>query len=174
MRDNTAFLASWDKKLDLIGERLKEKEVILPTDMIGAGLFMIIGILLLISMPGQVPVSETDVVNGRVFPTMLMVLMIGCSGLLLIQNMIKMMKKEALHTCTINLLTEVKALVILGILLITYLVCRLTGLFVLGAVFCSLAFLVYFRCRKRLYYGITVGLSVLIWAAFRFGLGVIF
>lgn len=174
MKDNTAFLASWERKLDLIGERLKEKEVTLPTDMIGAALFMVIGIILLIAMPGQVPVSETDVVNGRVFPSMLMILMIGCCALLLIQNIIKMLKKETLHTCTINLLTEVKALIILGILLITYLICRVTGLFALGAVFCALAFLIYFRCRKKLYYGITVSLAVLIWAAFRFGLGVIF
>ena len=37
-----------------------------------------------------------------------------------------------------------------------------------------LAFLVYFRCKKRSYYAITIGMAVLIWAAFRFGLNVKF
>lgn len=174
MKENKTTAASWEQKLDQIGERLKAREITLPTDMIGAGLFIIIGIILLMIMPSQVPVSDTDVVNGRAFPTMLMVLMIVCSGILLIKNMIKMAKKEPMHTCTVNLLTEVKALIILGILFVTYLVCRLSGLFVIGAVFCSLAFLVYFRCKKKLYYGITVGMAVAIWAAFRFLLGVIF
>ena len=52
--------------------------------------------------------------------------------------------------------------------------CRVTDLFVVGAVFCALAFLVYFRCKKPLYYVITVGLAVGIWAAFRFLLNVRF
>ena len=49
--------------------------------------------------------------------------------LLLIQNLIKLAKKEPLHTCTINLLTEVKALIILGILIAAYLICKWTDLF---------------------------------------------
>lgn len=174
MKQEKTFLDRIDERLDAAGEKLKGKEITLPTDMIGAGLFMILAVVLLMIMPGQVPVSDTDVVNGRVFPTMLMVLMIVCCGMLLIQNIIKMMKKEPLHTCTLNLLTEVKALVILVILLGTYFICKITDLFVVGAVFCCLGFLAYFRCRKKLYYAITVGLAVVIWVAFRFGLGVRF
>lgn len=160
--------------LERLAGRLREKEITLPTDLLGAGLFLILAVVILILTPGQVPVSEADVVNGRQFPTMLMWLMIACCALLLIQNLIKLAKKEPLHTCTINLLTEVKALIILGILVATYLICRWTDLFVTGAVFCAVAFLVYFRCKKKLYYGITVGMAVLIWAAFRFALGVRF
>lgn len=174
MKQEKSFLARWDEKIDAAGAALKEKEVTLPTDMIGAGLFMILAIVLLVIMPQQVPISETDVVNGRAFPTMLMVLMIICCGMLFVQNLVKIRKKEPVHTCTLNLLTEVKALIILGILLATYVICLVTDLFVVGAVFCSLGFLAYFRCRKKLYYGITVGLAVLIWAAFRFVLNVRF
>ena len=74
----------------------------------------------------------------------------------------------------INLLVEVKALEILAILLLTYVICRVTDLFVAGAIFCSLAFLIYFRCRKLSYYAITLTVAVLIWIAFRFGLNVNF
>lgn len=174
MKQGKSFLARWDEMLDGAGERLKDKEITLPTDMIGAALFMILAVVLLAIMPKQVPVSETDVVNGRVFPMMLMVLMIICCGILLVQNIIKMVKKEPLHTCTLNLLTEVKALIILAILFITYFICKVTDLFAAGAVFCCLGFLMYFRCRKKLYYAITISLAVVIWAAFRFGLNVRF
>lgn len=163
-----------DKKLDALAERLKEKEITLPTDLIGAAVFFIIGIVALLIMPSQVPVSESDVVNGRVFPTLLVVLMMICCGILIIQNLIKMRKKEPVQTCTLNLLTEIKALVILAILFCTYLICRVTDLFAAGAVFCAVSFLLYFRCRKPLYYVITVGFAIAIWAAFRFGLNVRF
>ena len=165
---------SLEARLDVIAGRLRKKEITVPTDLLGAALFLILAALILYLMPGQVPVSEADVVNGRQFPAMLMWLMIVCCVLLLIQNLIKLAKKEPLHTCTINLLTEVKALIILGILIAAYLICKWTDLFVAGAVFCAVAFLVYFRCKKKLYYGITIGMAVLIWAAFRFGLGVRF
>lgn len=168
------ILSEWDSRLDGIGESLKEKEVKLPTDMIGAALFMVLGMIILLIMPSQVPISEGDVVDGRVFPTMLMMLMIGCSALLLAQNIMKLVKKQEIHICTLNLLTEVKALIILIILFGTYLICSLTDLFVLGALFCCVGFLLYFRCRKKSYYAITLGLAVVIWAAFRFGLNVRF
>lgn len=163
-----------DKKLNEIAGRLGSREITLPTDLIGASLFFLIALILLLIMPDQVPVSDTDVVNGRVFPTLLMFLMMFCSGILIVQNVVKIVKKQPLHTCTLNLLTEVKALIILAVLFITYMICRLTDLFVIGAVFCSLGFLVYFRCKKKSYYVITVGMSVLIWAIFRFVLNVRF
>ena len=108
------------------------------------------------------------------FPKLLFSLMMICSAVLIIQNIIKISKKQPVQVSTFNLLTEVKALMILTILFITYFICRITDLFVLGAIFCSIAFLVYFRCKKRSYYAITIGMAVLIWAAFRFGLNVKF
>ena len=49
-----------------------------------------------------------------------------------------------------------------------------TDLFVVGAVFCALAFLLFFRCKKPLYYAITVSMAVLIWVVFHFVLNVSF
>ena len=68
--------------------------------------------------------------------------------------------------------SEVKALVIFGILFFTYFLSKVTGLFLVGAIFCSLGFLVYFRCKKPVYYVITLILAVGIWAVFRFVLNV--
>lgn len=167
-------VAGVDRKLDAIGERLKDKELVLPTDMIGAGIFLIFAAVMLLIMDKQVPVGDADVIDGRMFPTLLLAIMIICCVMLLAGSFYKLHKKQPVTTCTLHLLTEIKALIILAILGVTYLICSLTDLFVLGAVFCALSFLLYFRCRKWQYYLITIGLSVIIWCAFRFGLGVRF
>ena len=158
-----------EKKLDELATRMKEKEISIPTDLAGSILFFLLGAVLFFMLPSQVPISENDVINGRVFPKLLFSLMMICSAVLIIQNIIKISKKQPVQVSTFNLLTEVKALMILTILFITYFICRITDLFVLGAIFCSIAFLVYFRCKKR-----SIGMAVLIWAAFRFGLNVKF
>ncbi len=85
-----------------------------------------------------------------------------------------MAPKQGLKWKVINIQVEAKALGILGILLGTYFLSKWTGLFVVGAVFCCLGFLLYFRCRKKSYYVITLVIAVAIWAAFRFALGVDF
>ena len=51
-------------------------------------------------------------------------------------------------TKTLNLLVETKALVIVLILVVTYLLAEVTDLFVVGAVFCALAFLVFFPLQE--------------------------
>ncbi len=162
------------EKFDAIAARLKEKEMTIPTDIVGAALFLALGIVLYLVMPSQVAVAESDIVNGRSFPTLLIVLMILCSVMLMVQSLKKMKNGEEINKVTLNLLTEVKALMILAILVLTYVICSVTDLFVAGAVFCAVSFLVYFRCNKKLYYVVTVGLAVAIWAAFRFALGVKF
>ena len=145
-----------EKKLDELATRMKEKEISIPTDLAGSILFFLLGTVLFFMLPSQVPISENDVINGRVFPKLLFSLMMICSAVLIIQNIIKISKKQPVQVSTFNLLTEVKALMILTILFITYFICRITDLFVLGAIFCSIAFLVYFRCKKRSYYAITM------------------
>ena len=123
-----------EKKLDQIASRLKEKQFTIPTDLVGAILFFALGAFLFLIMPEQVSVSESDVVNGRVFPRLLFLLMMICSLILIIQNVSKLLRKEPVQTYTFHLLTEIKALLILGILIMTYLICKVTDLFVLGAV----------------------------------------
>ena len=125
-------------------------------------------------MPDQVAISEKDVVNGRAFPTLLTVVMLLCCAMLIGKELYKLATKQPLNWKVINVQVEMKALVILGILVVTYLLSKLTGLFVVGAIFCCLGFLLYFRCRKKSYYVITLVLAVAIWAAFRFALGVDF
>lgn len=165
---------SFHNRLDVLGDRLREKEIRIPINMTAGIVFFVFSIVILAVMPQQVAISEKDVINGRAFPSLLMYVMMLCSGLLVLKDVYKIIKKEPLEWKVINLQTEAKALVIFAILLGTYLLSKLTGLFVIGAIFCSLGFLLYFRCKKRSYYVITLVLTVAIWAAFRFVLNVEF
>lgn len=175
MKEKESLVDRLDRKRDAFGEKLSSKEFAIPTEIIAGCLFLLLGVVVLVMMPAQVAVSEGDVVNGRAFPKLLMTVMMLFSAVLLLKEGYRVLiKKQPPVTKTINLYVELKALVILGILLVTFLICQLTEMFILGACFCSLSFLIYFRCRKGSYYAITLGMTVLIWAAFRFGLNVRF
>lgn len=175
MKEKQNWMDRLDKKRDEIGEKLAQKEIKLPTELVTGIFFLLFGTVVLLIMPDQVPVSDTDVINGRAFPTLLMVVMIIFSSMLLLKELYNVyVKKLPWTTKTVNLLIEVKALEILAILVLTYIICKVTDLFVIGSVFCCLAFLIYFRCRRKSFYAITLIAAVLIWVAFRFGLGVSF
>ena len=168
------WINEFHDRMDRWGERLHEKEIRIPVDLTVGVLFFLFALAILLVMPQQVAISEKDTVNGRAFPTLLMVVMMICCAMLVGKELYKLATKQPLNWKVINLQTELKALVILVILVVTYLLCRFTDLFVVGAIFCCLGFLVYFRCKKSSYYVITLTLAVAIWAAFRFVLKVDF
>lgn len=161
-------------RMDRWGESLHKKELRIPVDLTVGVLFFLFALAILFVLPQQVAISEKDTVNGRAFPTLLMVVMMICCAMLVGKEIYKIITKQPLNWKVINLQTELKALVILAILVVTYLLCRFTDLFVVGAIFCCLGFLAYFRCKKPSYYAITLTLAVAIWAAFRFVLNVDF
>ena len=124
---------SFHNRMDVLGNKLREKEIRIPINMTAGAVFFILAIVILAIMPQQVAVSEKDVINGRAFPSLLMWIMMLCSGLLVLKDVYKIVKKQPLEWKIINLQTEAKALVIFGILFITYMLSKLTGLFVIGA-----------------------------------------
>lgn len=168
------WVTRFHARMDSLGEKLHEKEIRIPVDLTVGILFFLFAVGILLVMPQQVAISEKDVVNGRAFPTLLMVVMMICCGALVVKELYKLATKRPLTWKVINLQTEIKALVILAILLVSYLLARTTDLFVVGAIFCCLGFLAYFRCKKPSYYAITLTLAVVIWAVFRFVLNVDF
>ncbi len=168
------WVEQFNGRMDAWGRKLHEKEIRIPIDLVTGVVFFLVALVVFLVMPDQVAVSEKDVVNGRAFPTLLMVVMMLCCAMLVAKELYKLATKQPLNWKVINIQVEVKALVILGILIGTWFLSKLTGLFVIGAIFCCLGFLLYFRCRKKSYYVITLALAVAIWAAFRFALGVDF
>ena len=168
------WVEQFNGRVDAWGRKLHEKEIRIPVDLVTGVVFFLVALVILLVMPDQVAVSEKDVVNGRAFPTMLMVVMMLCCAMLVAKELYKLATRQPLNWKVINVQIEMKALVILAILIGTWALSKITGLFVVGAVFCCLGFLLYFRCRKKSYYVITLVLAVAIWAAFRFVLGVDF
>lgn len=168
------FIANAEKKLDTWGEKLEKINITYPSDLVTGVLFLILSVVILLIMPQQVQISDKDLVNGRAFPTMLAYLMMAMSLMLIGKELVKLVTKKPMEMKTMNLLVEVKALVIMGILIVTYLLAKVTDLFVIGAVFCSVAFLIFFRCKKKSYYAITLTVAVAIWVVFRFVLNVNF
>lgn len=168
------WVEQFNGRMDAWGRKLHEKEIRIPIDLVTGILFFLLGLGVLLVMPDQVAISEKDVVNGRAFPTMLTVVLLLCCAMLIGKELYKLATKQPLNWKVINIQVEIKALIILGILVVTYLLSKLTELFVVGAIFCCLGFLLYFRCRKKSYYVITLVIAVAIWAAFRFALGVDF
>ena len=110
--ENKGFVASIDAKLDAIGNKLKKKEWKVPTDLLGGVIFLIFGLVMLYIIPLQVEVKKRELINGKAFPNLLMYVMIACSIILILNQVIKLMRKEPVKTTTINLLVEVKALLI--------------------------------------------------------------
>ena len=168
------WVEQFNGRMDSWGRKLHEKEIRIPIDLVTGVVFFLIALVIFLVMPDQVAISEKDVVNGRAFPTLLLVVMMLCCAMLVCKELYKLATRQPLNWKVINIQTEAKALVILGILAGTYFLSKLTGLFVVGAIFCCLGFLLYFRCRKKSYYVISLVLAVAIWAAFRFALGVDF
>ena len=171
--ENKGFVASIDAKLDAIGDKLKKKEWKVPTDLLGGVIFLIFGLVMLYIIP-QVEVKKRELVNGRAFPNLLMYVMIACSIVLILNQVMKLMRKEPVKTTTINLLVEVKAILIFLFMIVFWLVAEKTGNFAIGSAVFGLLMLFFFRCKKPLYYAIVLVAAVVIWAAFRFGLGVLF
>ena len=172
--ENRGLIAGIDAKLDAIGEKLKKKEWKVPTDLLGGVLFLILGLVMLYIIPLQVEVKKRELVNGKAFPNLLMYVLIACSIILIINQVAKIMRKEEIKTTTINLLVEVKAILIFASMVIFWLIAEGTGVFAIGAAVFGLLMLFIFRCKKPLYYVIVLIAAVAIWAAFRFGLGVLF
>lgn len=150
------------------------KEIRFPVDLVASGVFAVFALVCLVLMETQIKVGENEVVNGRNFPQLLMGLILIGSALVAGKEIKKLICKEPLVYKTINLGVELKALAMLGIMLLFYFINTITGIFVIGACVSTVLFLLLFKCKNPKYYAITLGLTVLIYIAFRFGLSVRF
>ena len=103
-----------------------------------------------------------------------MYVMIACSIILIVQQVIKLARRQEVKLTTVNLLVEVKALLIFLAMIVFYFVAKTSGNFAVGSAVFGALMLFIFRCKKPLYYAVVIAAAVVIWAVFRFGLGVLF
>lgn len=170
----TNLIGRLDTWLDRTGEKLKKKEMSVPTDLVGGIFFLLFGIAMLFVIPAQIVVKKKEIVNGRQFPSMLMYIMIGCAVILIITQIIKILRHQEIKRTKLNLLVEVRAALVFANMLIYYFACQWTGSFAISSCLFVVLMLFFFRCKKWNYYVIALTAALLIWAAFKFGLNVDF
>ncbi len=155
-------------------KKLKGRQLSFPVDLT-TGLFMAVtGLIVVLLLDSEIKVSQRDVINGRIFPTVIALIILILSAFLIIKDVIKLFCGRPIAYKTINLDEELGALGIFVILVLTYLTALISGYFLLGALFCCTAFLLWFKVSRISYYLITLSSACLIWGAFYFFLDVRF
>ena len=165
------FLQRIDSWLDATGENLEKKKVRLYVDIIAPIIFIIFAVAVLLAMPKQIALLSSGSINERTFPTMLMLLIIICGVVLLIKEIYNIISKKKANIVETTALVEVKALIILGILVLYWLLMGLIG-FIISSILLGLAMLMFFRVKKPSYYIIVSVVAVLIGVFFRYVLNV--
>lgn len=162
----SAFLIRFDSKLSAIAASMEGKRVRFYPTITGALVMIVFSIAVLVLMPSQVNIDEGEIITARTFPTLLAYIMLGGSVLLLIQEAVKVIRKRPLQTRELELLTEVKALVLLVLFVLYAVLMTLTGFIVASAIY-SVLMLVYFREKRLHFYPIVVVAAVIIGIIFR-------
>lgn len=165
------FFQRIDSWLDATGEKLEKKKIRLYVDIITPIIFIIFAVAVLLAMPSQIALLSSSSINERSFPTLLMVLIIICGVVLLGKEIFNIISKKKANIVETTALVEVKALIILGILVLYWLLMGLIG-FIISSILLGLAMLMFFRVKKVSYYIIVSVVAVLIGVFFRYVLNV--
>lgn len=165
------FVQRIDSWLDATGEKLEKKKVRLYVDIITPIIFIIFAVAVLLAMPKQIALLSSGSINERSFPTLLMFLIIICGVVLLGKEIFNIVAKKKANIVETTALVEVKALIILGILVLYWLLMGLIG-FIISSILLGLAMLMFFRVKKVSYYIIVSVVAVLIGVFFRYVLNV--
>ena len=165
------FFQRIDSWLDATGEKLKKKKIRLYVDIITPIIFITFAVAVLLAMPSQIALLSSSSINERSFPTLLMFLIIICGVVLLGKEIFNIVAKKKVNIVETTALVEVKALIILGILVLYWLLMGLIG-FIISSILLGLAMLMFFRVKKPSYYIIVSVVAVLIGVFFRYVLNV--
>ncbi|MBO7175668.1 MAG: tripartite tricarboxylate transporter TctB family protein [Treponema sp.] len=165
------FFQRIDSWLDATGEKLEKKKIRLYVDIITPIIFIIFAVAVLLAMPSQIALLSSSSINERSFPTLLMFLIIICGVVLLGKEIFNIISKKKANIVETTALVEVKALIILGILVLYWLLMGLIG-FIISSILLGLAMLMFFRVKKVSYYIIVSVVAVLIGVFFRYVLNV--
>lgn len=165
------MLKKVDGKIDQVGVSLEDKKINFYPSLVGPLLFLLFAVVAFALMPSQVKVQQNMATTARTFPTLLLQIMIAGSVVLLITEIVKIIRKTEIEVIKIELLTEIKAVIILVMLILYALAMPLIG-FIASSLIFSVAMLYYFRIKKGSYYLIVVISALAIGLIFRYLLGV--
>ncbi len=147
----TALSFKYDAFIDQCAGILENRTLKLYPGPTGSVLFATLGILILVLIPSQIKVRADQTINARTFPAILAWIMLVCSAFNMINDGIRVIRRQKLPFIEMNLLNEVKAMIILLFLVIYALLMPLAGFSIASVVF-ALLMLLYFRVKEWKYY----------------------
>lgn len=161
------FLDSIDLFIDNTGKKLEKHEMNVPINIIGAILFIIISLICLKLVPSQIKVNTTATITARTFPVLMLRIVLLFSVVLLLKDGISLLRKKEIEMKVMNLLVEVRALIILAMLVI-FLVLLHFSSFIASSIIFGILMLFYFRSRKLSSYIIICSAAIIIGVLFQY------
>jgi hypothetical protein len=165
------FLDSIDSFIDNTGNKLEKHEINVPINIVGAILFIAISLICLKLVPSQIHVNTESSITARTFPVLMLRIVLLFSTVLLLKDIISIIRKKKIELKVINLLVEVRALIILAMLII-FLVLLHFSSFIASSIVFGILMLFYFRSRKISSYIIICSAAIIIGFLFQYVLKV--
>jgi len=153
------------QRVNGVVQRLEGRTITFYPSLIGPILFLVVGIVGFLLMPSQVKIQEGTATTARTFPSLMLSIIVVCSLVLLGREVVKLIRKEPVEVVQLDVMTEIRALIILALLTLYALLIPVLGFIVTSMIF-GMAMLVFFKIKRWTYY-LVVCLSAL-------GIGLIF
>ncbi len=171
MRQIKRLMQALDERITHLGARFEGKMIRFYPSLVGPIFFLILGIAGFIIMPSQVRIQENQATTARTFPTLMLGIIVAGAIILLLQEVVKLVRKQPLQVIQLELLTEIKAVVILGLLVLYAVLMPVLG-FIVTSILFGLGMLLFFRIKKYGYYLIVAIAALTIGLLFRMVLNV--
>ena len=161
----TSRVRQLETSIDRIADSLHGKTLKFYPSIVGSIIFIVLSLAIFWWMPSQIKI-QPGAITARTFPSLMAGIMLACSLVVLLREIVKIVRKQPLVVSELNLLTEMKALIILSLFVVFAVLAELIG-FIPSSVIYSILMLVYFRIKKWSYYLIVSLSAIVIGLAFQ-------
>lgn len=145
--------------LDRFSTKWEGRQIRFYPSLVGPVLFLLASIAGYALMPSQVKIQEGTATTARTFPSLMLTLILVCSVVLILQEVTKIVRKQPLEVVMLDVMTEIRAIIILALLILYALLIPVLG-FIVTSILFGLAMLGFFRVKKWWYY-LIIALSAL-------------
>ncbi|MGD1821431.1 MAG: tripartite tricarboxylate transporter TctB family protein [Pleomorphochaeta sp.] len=155
------FIEKIDNFIDNTAKKLEAHSVRIPINTVGSIIFIVISSVLLYLVPSQIKINTTSQVTAQTFPVLMLRIMLIFSIVLLIKEIVAIFRKNEREYKEINLLVEVRFLILLSLLILFLVMLHFTS-FILSSIVFGILMLFYFRAKKITSYIIIILAAILI------------
>lgn len=153
------LFAQLNAAINRFSTKWEGRQVRFYPSLVGLVLFLVAGVAGFALMPSQVKIQEGTATTARTFPSLMLTLILACSVFLILQEVVKIVHKQPIEVVMLDVMTEIRAIIILALLVLYALLIPVLGFIVTSIIF-GLAMLGFFRVKKWWYY-LIIALSAL-------------